>query len=485
MKRNLALIRIAEWQVGLTAALAWGIWSRQLPRGVAGEWEWKRVDSPPGLLDIVPAVLVVVAYAALAAGLSRWLRARESKRRKVAAVCVLFVAGLATQTLAPIGAPYAYGPAKSPLVVYYPSISGYYTFGKKIDDPWRFLAEYPEWIKKQDSMHIGTHPPGLFLSERLLLGFFQAHDGAARLVIRLTPDPPRQGLNMIRRFDPLPLADGALLIATAAAAIFCSVAAIFPLYLLVRATHGPAAAWSAAAIWPLVPASILFQPVSDIAFPLLSTTALACAAWSSRRDRGGRTLAALAGVVLAVGMQFTLAFLPVGVIVAGMYVLEPGRAWRRRALLIAAVGAGFLVVTLAVWAVTAANPFAIWWANQANHARFYHEYPKTYWRWVLENPFELAASVGIPAAVWMIFGLRGGPRVAWLTLAMLAFLTIGGRSLSEVARLWILFYPALLAAAGAGMERLRAGPWSLAITIALQGLQVVALQALIQVSMNF
>ena len=50
---------------------------------------------------------------------------------------------------------------------------------------------------------------------------------------------------------------------------------------------------------------------------------------------------------------------------------------------IVATGAGFLLPTLAFWAVTRANPFAIWWWNQRNHARFYVEYPRTYRAWVV------------------------------------------------------------------------------------------------------
>lgn len=483
MKRNATLIGIACCQTGLVAALTWGIWSRRLPLGVKGEWEWPTVGSPSAVLDVVLAVLVVFGYAALVFGLTRWLRPFTSKRRAAAALCVLFVAGTAAQAVTPIGAPYAYGPAKTALVVFYPSSNGYYTLGATIDDPWAFLAAYPEWIKRQDAMHIGTHPPGLFLFERALLGCFRYSPAAAQFVVQLAPGPVFEGVKVIRQDNPLPLAESAVLLATAAAALVCCVATILPLYALVRATHGPASAWYAAAIWPLVPATILFQPVSDIAFPLLSTTALACVAWSSRRDSLG--LAFATGLMLAGGMQFTLAFLPVGVIVAAMFALERTLAPRRRLILIVAVGGGFFAFTLGWWALTSANPFAIWWANQANHARFYREQPKSYWAWVVENPLELAVACGLPAFLWMLVGLRDGPRVAWVTLAMLVFLTVGGRNLSEVARLWILFYPALVAAAGAGLERLDAGPRSLAYTVAAQGLQLVALETLIQVSLSF
>ena len=103
-----------------------------------------------------------------------------------------------------------------------------------------------------------------------------------------------------------------------------------PLYLLARVALAAPAAWAAAALWPLVPAANLFQPVADTAYPLLSTSALALAAWAARsHERPGRPalvgigLAIASGMVMAFGMFFTLAFLPVGLIVALVVCFQP------------------------------------------------------------------------------------------------------------------------------------------------------------------
>ena len=72
-------------------------------------------------------------------------------------------------------------------------------------------------------------------------------------------------------------------------------------------------------------------------------------------------------------------------------------------------------------------------------------------------------------------------RVTWATLIVLAFLTIGGRNLSEVARLWLPFMPALLTASGHGLVRLGCGPVALGDAVALQGAETLVLQAMIQV----
>jgi hypothetical protein len=63
----------------------------------------------------------------------------------------------------------------------------------------------------------------------------------------------------------------------------------------------------------------------------------------------------------------------------------------------------------------------------------------------------------------------------------MAILTLSGKNLSEVARLWLPLMPPLLVASSAGLARLGAGPRTLAATVALMGLQTLALQAMIQV----
>ena len=96
----------------------------------------------------------------------------------------------------------------------------------------------------------------------------------------------------------------------------------------------------------------------------------------------------------------------------------------------------------------------------------------------------MPVGLGLPVTCWAVLGLarpRQAPAVAWATLATLALLTLSGRNLSEVARLWLPMMPPLLVAAGAGMARLDAGAKDLGITAALLGLQTMILQTIIQV----
>jgi hypothetical protein len=148
------------------------------------------------------------------------------------------------------------------------------------------------------------------------------------------------------------------------------------------------------------------------------------------------------------------------------------------------VGLGFLTLTFAVWVITRANPFAIWWTNQRNHARFYVEYSRSYRAWLLANPIELAVGLGLPASIWLVLGFaapRGVPRVSIAALGVFALLTVSGRNLSEVARLWLPLMPALLVASGFALTRLGGGRKTLGATILLLGVQTLALQTIIQV----
>ena len=76
---------------------------------------------------------------------------------------------------------------------------------------------------------------------------------------------------------------------------------------------------------------------------------------------------------------------------------------------------------------------------------------------------------------------RSAPRVAWITLGVLVVMNLVGRNMGEVARLWMLFMPPLLTAAGAGSIGWAVGPGCWRSPPALMGLQTLALENLIQV----
>ena len=395
----------------------------------------------------------------------------------------------------PCGAAPGYDLTKWAAANYLPGSAGYFKVARQqaVRDPWKFLADYPRWIRDQDSLHIGTHPPGLIAVQCLLIGVMERQPSLAAFLLGHMPTSVDQGFRIFAERDPQPLtrADRAALYATALLTLAACAGTVVPLYLLARVSLAAPAAWAAAALWPLVPAANLFQPVADTAYPLLSTTALAMAAWATRsheRRAGsaftGTLLAFASGTVMAFGMFFTLAFLPVGLIVAFVVCLQRSVTWTSRAVTILAIGAGFFTILLCGWAALGANPFVIGSWNLHHHARFYDEYPRTYRLWLWVNPVELAIALGLPSAVWCaiaLFAPRGVPVSVWSTLLVLVLTNLTGRNMGEVARLWMLYLPPLLVGAGYGFNCWVRKPVPLAVSAALVGLQTLALQSMIQV----
>ena len=188
---------------------------------------------------------------------------------------------------------------------------------------------------------------------------------------------------------------------------------------------------------------------------------------------------------MAFGMVFTLAFLPVGLIVALIIVTDraaqpavAGRADPGDGRGIPGVRAGRLARhrgrSVRRLELEPAPPRAV--LRRISRGRTGSGSGPT--------AIELAIAIGLPTVVWCVVGLfapRSVPRVVWATLVVLVLVNLTGRNMGEVARLWMLFTPPFLIAAARGLERLGGGPVALAASSALVGFQTLALQAMIQV----
>jgi len=495
MRRKIGLALLAS--TALVAVLIAVVASGRVPLGVPGEWEWLRVRGAPSIVGMLVAVVVVTGYCVYAALGFRSLGVPSAVGfRESVWVSGLTVLSALVQFFIPMAAPDEYDLTKWAYVQYFESSTGYYHVAKNeaMGDPWKFLADYPIWIKDQDSLHIGTHPPGLIALQCALIGTMERHPGAADLLISIMPPSIHQAFRQLEAMNrrSIPRADRAAIFAASLLTMLACAATVAPLYVLAREGLAPQVAWAAAAIWPLGTSVNLFQPDADAAYPFLSALALALAAWSARLrgSSGGPALASVfmavaAGLVLAFGMAFTLAFLPIGLIVALVILSTRHLSWWRKAQVILWVGVGFLGLAGIGWLVTGADPLVVWIWNLRHHARFYDEYPRSYLPWLIVNPIELAVAIGLPAIVWGLVGFIGDrryvPRAAWCALGVLVLVNLTGRNMGEVARLWMLFIPPLLLASGVGLTRLGGGPKTVFATALLVAAQTLTLQALIQV----
>ncbi|AMV38732.1 hypothetical protein [Planctomyces sp. SH-PL62] len=480
----------------LVLGMLTGIYTRDLPLGVEGEWEWPRVRKEPAFARLLIAATGVAAYGGLAVLGYRALGVSSGRAwREMGWVAGLTASAAALQVFIVVGAPEGFGPTKWAVIHCLRESTGYYEVARReaAHSPAKFLADYPNWIAERGADHLGTHPPGLIATYCGLLALMERNDAAADWLTAATPPSMVKGFEQVEAMQELviPRADRAALYLASLITLLACAGTVAPIYLLARESLPPRFAWATAALWPLAPALNLFQPLADAGYPLLSATALAAAAWASRlRERPGvgawasAGLATVSGVVMAFGMMFTLAFLPIGLIVALIVLTTRSIPWTRRFETIAWIGVGFLAGVAIARLATGADPFAVWWWNLHHNSRFYDGGRRSYLPWLLVNPVELAIAAGLPAVVWGLAGviteLRRVPRTFWCALAVVAITDLSGLNRGEVARLWIIFLPPLFTAAGAGLAGLGGGLQAVLVTILLTGVQTLGLQGLIQ-----
>ena len=208
-------MRIKIWlvlmlQASLVLLLAVAVGARLMPLGIPGEWEWLRVKVWPSAAGLFLAVLAVAAYAGLVAlGLRAFARQR-SQRSAAAWLTGLAVAAVAVQVIVPMGAAPGYDLSKWAAVNYLPASAGYFQIARKqaVRDPWRFIADYPKWIRDQDSLHIGTHPPGLIAAQCLLMRVMDENPALTGFLLDHMPPAVEEGFRVFGKDDPQPLTRG-------------------------------------------------------------------------------------------------------------------------------------------------------------------------------------------------------------------------------------------------------------------------------------
>lgn len=384
----------------------------------------------------------------------------------------LGVAGFAWLWVVQDTAPLAGQLGKAPFVLYYPGSSGYFTHARH-ESPQAIatLRGYEQLMSRGDVLHQGTHPPGLFLVFHGLIALVETQPWLIAALRAIEPESVRDALDVIaensaRTPQPLTNPDRAVLWLATLLTLMAAAATVWPLYRLLRTTLDRSSAWIGAAIWPAIPAVAIFLPKSDAVFPLLACTALVALGWSVQQRSAVRGV--IAGFVLFLGLFCSLAFLPILLFGAlGVFTLAMRRTDWRRGLMellptVLGVTAGLSLPVILLRVGFGVNMLTVWGWNYHNHAGFYGQFTRTYWKWLLVNPVELAVAIGAPVAVTLWWGLpRGWNFRAWKTAELLAviagfvwaLLWISGKNAGEAARLWVLLMPGTVWIATHGLQR--------------------------------
>jgi len=473
--------------VALSAISMAILWLTNIPLGVPGEWTWERISSTD-----VEAEVVLGAVQSLIAGvvyvLVAWLGSRRIANcsRAELAGWLLGVASvgfgwmLAVQESPPSG----WRMSKAAFVLYYPGSSGYFHKARyEMPDTNEFLRGYEALMAEGDVLHVGTHPPGLFLFYRAMIDEMDRRPALAELIASTTPASITEAFDIIdanerRSGKELSTADRAVIWLVTSLTQACCVLAVVPIFLLMRQSHGRATSWQAAAFWPLLPALAIFIPKSDVLFVL--PAALLTWTWLNAARRQSFLLGAVAGAIGFAGLFCSLAFLPIGLIVfvasllgpvkltdgddtgesspqaAFQQFVTPSSMWKP--LLGGTIAVGGLIVSL----VSEINLVNVWVHNYQNHAAFYSQFTRTVWKWWFVNLAEVTFAVGVPvtfllvrSVVSRLSDVRAESRYPLLAsfVTVWALLWLSGKNSGEAARLWNPLFPILLVVAAGGLAK--------------------------------
>jgi len=489
--------------IGLLAVAAiqvYVIGNPDITLGVVGEWQWPRHELPQPLWiaisQFLPALFgMVFLYYVARIGSNRLFQQNarcvgDFERQRIGPptqVTIIFLGGLILASWCWMktcerSAPALYSNLKSMWVLYDPSSSGYfYEAAFKIESTSDFLETYHDRMLEGDVLHVGTHPPGLFLLNRLALDAMDAFPAMAKplswIMIRGDIEVFRTietEAGLARRLTDNELSALFLMseLTTLAAAL-----TIVPLYYTIRCVFNAVIAWRTACLWATFPCLVIFLPKSDVLFTFTSMSAvcLGVHAYAPAAYIGSRFLQAIAsGAVLWFGLMLSLAHLPVVALLGTLCLIRMIRIAMRknvaRSSIPAAIGSLLLMQITILGTVAGAaygfsemtqcNMLDVWQQNLTNHAGFYEQSTRTYSQWLSVNPIELGFSIGLPVTFICIIGFftalstRGndssGPNESLgVDLSFAVVLTIGalwlsGRNSGEAARLWCFLTPWLL-----------------------------------------
>ena len=467
-------------QLAGAAVTVWLLWGTEIPLGVAREWNWDRIRFGQDVLKEAQFSGVIAGIAAvvyLAFCLFADHRVLEANRWEMAGLLgVLILIGATWHGVVQECPPEPHRLSKVPWVVWYPGTQGYYRearFGMTGDKP--YLAGYADRMKEGDVLHFGTHPPGFILLHKAIINFVDRSPKLQARLLDYQPDSVRESLKILAEGSagsPTEVTDldrAAVWLSGLLAAV-AAMSTVAPLFCLLRRTCGRETAWRVVCFWPLIPALAVFHPVSDLWLPFCGTLFLATwgRAWSHR----SWFFSLLAGAVMFGGMMLSLAMLPVAFLAVlwtlGDFLFAESTdklALRTRHLVVCVLTslAAFAVLTwLAHW-LYSLDLVTVWTQNLRNHAAFYEKFaksdPRTYSKWLLVNPLELALAAGTPVflmavSTWLSSThgcLKSGRSLASFRLwcfVTLVILWLSGKNSGEAARLWIFLLPWLLWVAG-------------------------------------
>jgi len=448
---------------GLAVALAANLFARGVGVGIQAyraEWIWRPLARaiPVNLLPaaLVAAVLTLLVWVLCRDG--RWEATSPFGRALALFALVLVVFALQTVMINAVGEPWVAPGA----IIASPVSTTYFAISRDVHSVRDYLGNYHQ-IMPRLPYHAATHPPGItlfFLAiRRACAALTPASAVSSAVVAKVQFYADKLGVGF-------PPEDAVAAIASALLLALAGSASLIPIYFFARQLATPQAALCAACLAASIPSLLLLPVSSDQLVLLLSavTVWLAYAAWRS----GGPLLSLLSGLCFALGLFVTLGFATVGVwlalwgVIGVLRAAERGETARRFASRAAIALCGFAAFYLALFLTTGYRAWAVAYAGLFAHRQATTvEFPRTYWKWVLMNPVEMAVFAGLAlviAALWAapaVRNIESRPLRLFLLswLIVLVVLDVSGTVRAEVGRIWLFLMWPLALAAGERLSR--------------------------------
>ncbi len=335
--------------------------------------------------------------------------------------------------------------------------NGYFRSAAESQDMGALLRSYPERMPQFQAEHPRTHPPGLVVLNWLTIAAF---DRSPRLAESLAPWTWWQRCTDLWLLDQLPSVAAALAVWAFLPPIAAALT-VLPAYWLASRLADREKAKSVAVLVATLPALLLFAPVPDQLFGLLSVTIFLFVQIGVSRDH-------LLSLFLA-GLGFSAAtFLSLGngALLLPIAALLAVAGWRsataslsRFLRCFAPFAAGAMIVWLLYWLVWDVPPWQIARVGIVQHYELVTG-NRPYGRWLLYNLVDLTLYAGLPLIALLVFAAGAALRRAlrlqatrldWWTLTLCAFLltlNFSGTSRGETGRLWLFLMPLLALPAG-------------------------------------
>ncbi len=340
------------------------------------------------------------------------------------------------------------------------------------------IKHYEQFVAAPDQVFARSKPPGQLL-------FYMACSAAADRVMPVLWDPP-----MTQRTDIKSASHGRLVnFATLFFPLF-SMLPIVPLAYLGNALLGRERALWPALLFLLIPqVQLVTLHMDQVIYPLLVATVYAFAVHAAL----ARTRALVWWIATGTAAWFALfvSFSVAAALVPLVFVipLVHGASLRDRAR---ALGTGVAVAAVAffAWLATFAvlldyRVLVAYRRGFENHVRWNGWRDDWTWPAAKLNLSEFAYWLGVPIValfLWQLVVAIRRPKeplslFGWATLAAILITAAVGKTLGEVARLWLVFVPAVVLLAARALAGVRAGSSIVALYI-VSGTQVAWMVAL-------